>query len=113
MRQGRCGFMRPPVVAALALVAGFSISPAMAQEHVHPQPARKPSSPLTPTAKKLNDRKLQRALLQFFKPENYFEVREALLKAGRADLIGSGCDEMKYGTVYCFFPARRLASRND
>jgi uncharacterized radical SAM protein YgiQ len=43
-------------------------------------------------ARNLNDRKLQRALLQFFKPENYFEVREALLKAGRGDLIGSGCD---------------------
>jgi uncharacterized radical SAM protein YgiQ len=44
------------------------------------------------TAKHLRDRKLQRALLQFFKPENHFEVREALLKAGRSDLIGSGCD---------------------
>src|SRR5205807_10548777 len=43
------------------------------------------------TAKHLRDRKLQRALLQFFKAENYFEVREALLKAGRADLIGAGC----------------------
>jgi uncharacterized radical SAM protein YgiQ len=43
-------------------------------------------------AKHLRDRKLQRALLQFFKPENYFEVRQALLAAGRSDLIGSGCD---------------------
>jgi uncharacterized radical SAM protein YgiQ len=43
-------------------------------------------------ARHLRDRKVQRALLQFFKPENYFEVREALLKAGRQDLIGSGCD---------------------
>ncbi len=42
-------------------------------------------------AKSLKDRKLQRALMQFFKPENYFEVREALIQAGRADLIG-GCD---------------------
>lgn len=42
-------------------------------------------------AKGLSDRKLQRALMQFFKPQNYFEVREALIKAGRADLIG-GCD---------------------
>ncbi len=33
---------------------------------------------------------MQRALMQFFKPENYFEVREALLKAGRGDLIGAG-----------------------
>jgi uncharacterized radical SAM protein YgiQ len=49
-------------------------------------------------AKRLGDRKLQRALLQFFKPENYFEVREALLKAGRGDLIGAGCD--------CLIPAQ-------
>jgi uncharacterized radical SAM protein YgiQ len=49
------------------------------------------------TAHHLRDRKLQRALLQFFKPENYFMVREALLKAGRGDLIGSGCD--------CLIPA--------
>ena len=34
-------------------------------------------------AKHLRDRKLQRALMQFFKPENYFEVRKALQKAGR------------------------------
>jgi uncharacterized radical SAM protein YgiQ len=42
-------------------------------------------------AKHLRDRKLQRALLQFFKPENYFEVRKALIEAGRQDLIG-GCE---------------------
>jgi hypothetical protein len=46
------------------------------------------------TARHLRDRELQRALLQFFKPENDFEVREALLKAGRADLIGAGCDAL-------------------
>jgi hypothetical protein len=46
------------------------------------------------TARKLGDRKLQRALLQFFKPENYFEVRKALLEAGRADLIGGHCDTL-------------------
>ncbi|MGZ5951029.1 MAG: YgiQ family radical SAM protein [Isosphaeraceae bacterium] len=45
-------------------------------------------------ARHLRDRKLQRALLQFFKPENYFEVRKALLAAGRHDLIGSGCDAL-------------------
>jgi uncharacterized radical SAM protein YgiQ len=48
-------------------------------------------------AKHLRDRKLQRALLQYFKPENYFEVRRALEQAGRQDLIGSGCD--------CLIPA--------
>ena len=46
------------------------------------------------TATKLSDRKMQRALLQFFKPENYFEVRKALLEAGRGDLIGNGCDAL-------------------
>jgi radical SAM superfamily enzyme YgiQ (UPF0313 family) len=44
--------------------------------------------------KHLKNRKLQRALMQFFKPENYFLVREALLQAGRADLIGTGCDAL-------------------
>ncbi len=48
-------------------------------------------------ARGLRDRKMQRALMQFFKPENYFMVREALLKAGRQDLIGNGCD--------CLIPA--------
>jgi uncharacterized radical SAM protein YgiQ len=43
-------------------------------------------------ARNLRDRKLQRALMQFFKPANWFLVREALLKAGRKDLIGNGCD---------------------
>ncbi|MBI3298269.1 MAG: YgiQ family radical SAM protein [Elusimicrobia bacterium] len=45
-----------------------------------------------PIAKNLRDRRLQRALLQFFKPENYFEVHDALVKAQRRDLIGDGCD---------------------
>jgi uncharacterized radical SAM protein YgiQ len=45
-------------------------------------------------AKNLSDRKMQRALLQFFKPENYFEVRKALEAAGRTDLIGGGCDAL-------------------
>jgi hypothetical protein len=49
-------------------------------------------------AKGIKDRKMQRALMQFFKPSNYFTVREALIQAGRADLIGSGCD--------CLIPAQ-------
>jgi hypothetical protein len=48
-------------------------------------------------ARHLRDRKLQRALMQFFKPENWFTVREALIEAKRTDLIGSGCD--------CLIPA--------
>ncbi|MFO0813236.1 MAG: YgiQ family radical SAM protein [Gemmatales bacterium] len=42
-------------------------------------------------AKDMKNRKMQRALMQFFKPENYFEVRAALIEAGRSDLIG-GCE---------------------
>lgn len=49
-------------------------------------------------AKALRDRKSQRALMQFFKPENYFEVREALRSVNRTDLIGEGCD--------CLIPSR-------
>jgi len=49
-------------------------------------------------AKGLRDRKMQRALMQFFRPENWFTVREALIQAGRQDLIGSGCD--------CLIPAQ-------
>jgi uncharacterized radical SAM protein YgiQ len=45
-------------------------------------------------ARGLRDRKMQRALMQFFKPENYFEVRRALEEAGRTDLIGGGCDAL-------------------
>jgi uncharacterized radical SAM protein YgiQ len=60
-------------------------------------------------ARNLRDRKMQRALLQFFKPENYFEVRKALVEAGRGDLIGAGCD--------CLIPSQppkeALASRMD
>jgi uncharacterized radical SAM protein YgiQ len=51
------------------------------------------------------ERRLQRALLQFFKPENYRDVREALHQAGRADLIGDGPE--------CLIPSRapRAAKR--
>lgn len=44
----------------------------------------------TPVARQLRDRKLQRALMQFFAPENWQEVATALREAGRQDLIGTG-----------------------
>ena len=37
-----------------------------------------------------SERALQRALLQFFLPENYYDVKKALKLAGREDLIGNG-----------------------
>ena len=36
------------------------------------------------------ERRMQRALLQYKNPENYDLVKEALIKAGRKDLIGNG-----------------------
>jgi uncharacterized radical SAM protein YgiQ len=45
------------------------------------------------------ERRLQKALLQFFKPENYDDVKTALIEAGREDLIGNGLD--------CLIPAHR------
>ncbi len=67
--------------------APFDLATAMYYTGRDPETGRE-----LPVARGLGDRKLQRALLQFFKPENYFEVREALLSAGRRDLIGEGCD---------------------
>jgi uncharacterized radical SAM protein YgiQ len=42
------------------------------------------------SAKGHRQRQVQRALLQYFKPENWHQVREILIEAGRQDLIGSG-----------------------
>jgi hypothetical protein len=41
-------------------------------------------------ARQLRDRKMQRALMQFFKPENYFLVREALLQPAPFPLLHGG-----------------------
>jgi len=61
------------------------------------------------TVKKLKDREVQRALMQYFKPENWFVVRQALLDAGRKDLIGEG--------PQCLIPSnppkQALAARRD
>jgi hypothetical protein len=42
------------------------------------------------TVKRMRDRNVQRALMQFFEPANWFTVRDALIEAGRKDLIGEG-----------------------
>ena len=47
----------------------------------------------------------QRALLQYFKPENYAVIRTALRKAGRPDLIGSG--------PHCLVPAELKTGGNQ
>ena len=43
---------------------------------------------------KMRDKRKQKALLQHWKPENETLVREALVDAGRADLIGDGQDAL-------------------
>ncbi|MDR1702459.1 MAG: DUF3362 domain-containing protein, partial [Sporomusaceae bacterium] len=42
------------------------------------------------TAKNPREKTWQRALMQYRNPKNYSLVREALVKAGRDDLIGYG-----------------------
>ncbi len=42
--------------------------------------------------KSYEEKKMQRALLQFSRKENYETVKKALIKAGREDLIGNGED---------------------
>ncbi|MBR2189479.1 MAG: YgiQ family radical SAM protein [Eubacterium sp.] len=52
-----------------------------------------------------HEKAMQRALIQFRKPENYELVREALLKTGRKDLIGFGRN--------CLIPPRRMDKSTD
>ena len=47
-----------------------------------------------------HEKAMQRALIQYRKPENYELVKEALLKAGREDLIGFGKE--------CLIPPRKI-----
>jgi hypothetical protein len=48
-------------------------------------------------AKQLRDRRLEQAWLRFVKLENNFAMGQALLGAGRSELIGTECD--------CLIPA--------
>ena len=54
-------------------------------------------------ARSPHEKAMQRALIQYRKPENYDLVKEALLKEHRADLIGFGPD--------CLIPPRRMEGR--
>ena len=55
------------------------------------------------TARRLRDRGVQRALMQFFAPENHAVVKQALLRAGRDDLVGDG--------PQCLIPERKPPTR--
>ncbi len=61
-----------------------TISTAMFYTGIDPYTMEEVYVPKTP-----EDKAMQRALLQYFKPENADIVRKALIKAGRKDLIGT------------------------
>ena len=50
-----------------------------------------------------HEKAMQRALIQYRLPENYDLVKEALVKAGRQDLIGFG--------PKCLIPPRKIAGK--
>jgi hypothetical protein len=54
------------------------------------------------------ERRLQRALLQYFKSENYADVRTALEQTHREELIGSGP-----GCLIAATPTKTAASANS
>ena len=57
------------------------------------------------SARSAQDRGLQRALLQYWEPANHAAVKKALVRAGRADLIGTGPE--------CLIPEDPPPSRPD
>lgn len=62
-----------------------TLSTCMYYTHIDPRTMQK-----VYVADSITEKKMQRALLQYKKPENYELVRQALIKAGRQDLIGFG-----------------------
>lgn len=76
--------LRPEQVQDFTPTPG-SLSTAIYYSGIDPLTGEEVSVPRDPA-----ERRQQRALLQYWLPENRAEAREALLKAGRADLIGNG-----------------------
>ena len=62
-----------------------TLSTVMYYTELDPRNLKKVYVPKSP-----HEKAMQRALIQYRRPENYSLVREALLKAGRSDLIGYG-----------------------
>ena len=62
--------------------------------------------------KSLKEKHMQRILLQYYKPENRNEIISILIKAGRADLIGSGKNCLVPGSVPQRSGGGRTARRN-
>ena len=62
-----------------------TLSTVMYYAHVDPRTMEKVYVPTDP-----HEKAMQRALIQYRNPKNYYLVKEALIKAHREDLIGSG-----------------------
>lgn len=77
-----------------------TISSVMYYTGVDPRTMKKVYSAHSP-----HEKAMQRALIQYRKPENYELVKEALLKEGRADLIGFNKD-------HCLIPPRKNTINN-
>lgn len=67
---------------------------------VDPRTLKKVYVPLNP-----HEKAMQRALIQYRRPENYDLVKEALIKAGREDLIGFG--------EKCLIPPRNIKKKSQ
>jgi uncharacterized radical SAM protein YgiQ len=72
-----------------------TISTCMYYTGVDPRTMKKVYIPSNP-----HEKAMQRALIQYRRPENYDLVKEALIKAGRGDLIGFG--------EKCLIPPRKM-----
>ncbi len=80
-----------------------TISTAMYYTGLDPHTMKKVFVPKAPEQKHM-----QRALLQYFKPENKDLVKKALIKAGRTELIGNGPNCLIQGTA----PDAKLKNNN-
>ncbi|MBE6825122.1 MAG: YgiQ family radical SAM protein [Ruminococcaceae bacterium] len=64
-------------------------------------------------AKSPHEKALQRALLQYFKPQNKDLVVEALVKAGRRDLIGTGRNCLVNATIPAKYEQKKQKQKNS
>ena len=77
-----------------------TISTCMYYTGVDPRTMKKVYTPSNP-----HEKAMQRALIQYKKPENYDLVKEALLKCGRGDLIGF--------EKHCLIPPRKIKNAQN
>ncbi|WP_026605630.1 YgiQ family radical SAM protein [Methylocapsa acidiphila] len=77
------------------LPSPMALSTAMYHSGFNPlKPVRRDASEKVDAVKGLRQRRLHKAFLRYHDPENWPVLREALKAMGRADLIGSGVDQL-------------------